>query len=98
MKTGEIVIIDLEDVEAYKECPTPKQSALCAEIGQFVIPVAYKSRDVVLGTEESAESVTLISHRWMVELLYSAGESKITVQIVPEEYAKEIAFVLDFEG
>jgi hypothetical protein len=90
----QIVIIDLEDVEPSKECASTEQSDLFKVLGQYVIPVAYRVNEAPLGTEESAESVVLLNHKWISEMLYLAGETKIKVQLVPGELADRIAAIL----
>jgi hypothetical protein len=55
-----------------------------------VIPVAYRLREATWGTKESAETVVLLNHKWIAEMLYSAGEAKIKVQLVPGELADRI--------
>ncbi len=86
----QVIIIDLEDVEPSKECPSTEQTDLFKVLGQYVIPVAYRVNEAPLGTKESAETVVLLNYKWIAEMLYSAGEAKIKVQLVPGELADRI--------
>ena len=90
----QFVIVDLDDIQPEREYPTPEQFALFAAIGQYPIPLAYRTNNAVLGTEASAESIILINYKWVAEVISAANHDRIAVQLVPAEMAERIALTL----